>query len=97
MQNDLLKSLKMHRDNLVNLLKEDAPSNKFLAELMELREIVLKLNLKTSYRLNEALNCALKDYQYPLKYMRNLMISYVFGLIKEIDEALLGKRVKLGV
>ena len=68
----------------------------FLEELMRLRETALKFNLNFSYRLDEALSRALLDYQYPSKYIRNLMISYVYGLIKEdIDNILYGKQVVL--
>lgn len=88
MQNNLWESLKLHRDNLVKLIMEDAPSNKFIAELIEVREIILKLNFKVSYRLNSALSHAFSDYQYPSKYIRSLMISEVVGLIEEIGNIL---------
>jgi hypothetical protein len=93
---DLVSALKLHRDNLLKLIADDAPSNKFLEELMRLRETALKFDLKFSYRLDEALSRALLDYQHPSRYIRNLMITYVYGLIKEdIDNLLYSKQVVL--
>lgn len=93
---DLVSALKLHRDNLLKLIAEDAPSNKFLEELMRLRETAFKFNLKVSYRLDGALSSALCDYQHPSRYIRNLMISYVYGLIKEdIDNLLYSRQVVL--
>jgi len=93
---DLISALKSHRDNLLKLIRKDAPSNRFLEELMRLRETVLNFNLKFSDRLDWALFFALSDYQHPSRSTRNLVIRYVYDLIKEdIDNLLYSRQVVL--
>jgi hypothetical protein len=97
---DLVSALKLHRDNLLKLIAEDAPSNKFLEELMRLRETALKFNLKEFFDgffnpLDNALTMALSDYKYPSRYTRNLMIEFVYRLIKRIDYLLYNRKVML--
>jgi hypothetical protein len=93
---DLASVLKSHRDNLLKLIADDAPSNKFLVELMKLRETAFQFNLKFSYRLDQALFYALLDYQHPSTSTRKSMILFVYNLIKEeIDNILYGNQVEL--
>ena len=100
-----LEDIRKHRDNLVKLISEDAPTTKFLAELLELRkffgyfpESVLPLTAKVN--LNVALSRAELEIgavdEKSKRFWRGQLLHFVSALVKDIDDILKSKQIKIG-